>query len=56
MIENDFQNTLSPDCKPRENVDALSSQEIIDIIRDAGCTGMGGAGFPTHVMTTQSAP
>ena len=49
VIENDFQNTLSPDCKPRENVDALSSQEIIDIIRDAGCTGMGGAGFPTHV-------
>ena len=47
VIENDFQNTLSPDCKPRENVDALSSQEIIDIIRDAGCTGMGGAGFPT---------
>ena len=49
VIENDFQNTLSPDCKPRENVDALSSQEIIDIIRDAGCTGMGGAGFPTDI-------
>lgn len=49
VIDNDFQNTLSPDCKPRENVDALTSQEIIDIIRDAGCTGMGGAGFPTHV-------
>ena len=49
VIENDFQNTLSPDCKPRENADALTSQEIIDIIRDAGCTGMGGAGFPTAV-------
>ena len=54
VIENDFQNTLSPDCKPRENVDALSSQEIIDIIRDAGCTGMGGAGFPTHVKISSA--
>ena len=54
VIENDFQNTLSPDCKPRENVDALSAQEIIDIIRDAGCTGMGGAGFPTHVKISSA--
>ena len=54
VIENDFQITLSPDCKPRENVDALSSQEIIDIIRDAGCTGMGGAGFPTHVKISSA--
>ena len=54
VIENDFQNTLCPDCKPRENVDALTSQEIIDIIRDAGCTGMGGAGFPTHVKISSA--
>ena len=54
VIENDFQNTLCPDCKPRENVDALTSQDIIDIIRDAGCTGMGGAGFPTHVKISSA--
>ena len=54
VIENDFQNTLHPDCKPRENVDALTPQEIIDIIRDAGCTGMGGAGFPTHVKISSA--
>ena len=54
VIDNDFQNTMSPDCKPRENVDALTSQEIIDIIRDAGCTGMGGAGFPTHVKISSA--
>ena len=54
VIENDFQNTLCPDCKPRENVDALTSQEIIDIIREAGCTGMGGAGFPTHVKISSA--
>ena len=49
VIENDFQNQVSPDCKPRENVDKLTSKEIVDIVRDAGITGMGGAGFPTHV-------
>ena len=54
VIENDFQNTLSPDCKPRENVDALTAQEITDIIRDAGITGMGGAGFPTHVKISSA--
>jgi len=54
VIENDFQNQLSPDCKPRENVDALTSQEIIEIVRDAGITGMGGAGFPTHVKISSA--
>ncbi len=49
VIENDFQDTVHPDCKPRDNVDALTPAELVDIIRDAGITGMGGAGFPTHV-------
>lgn len=49
IIENDFKDTLSPDCKPRGNVDALTPQELVDIIKTAGITGMGGAGFPTHV-------
>ncbi len=49
VIENDFQDTLCPDCKPRENVDALTPTEIVDIVKEAGITGMGGAGFPTHV-------
>ena len=35
-------------------MDALTSQEIIDIIREAGCTGMGGAGFPTHVKISSA--
>lgn len=30
----------------------LSNREILDIIRDAGIVGQGGAGFPTHVKLT----
>lgn len=54
VIDNDFQNELDPACKPRENVDALTAKEIVDIVRDAGITGMGGAGFPTHVKISSA--
>ena len=51
VIENDQQYTLCPDIKARtqEEVDALSPEELISIIREAGVVGMGGASFPTHV-------
>ena len=51
VIENDHLDTLCEDCKPRtqEEVDALSAEELIGIIREAGVVGMGGATFPTHV-------
>ncbi len=51
VIENDHLGTLCPDIQPRTQaqVDALSPQELIEIIRQAGIVGMGGASFPTHV-------
>ena len=51
VIENDHLGTLCEDCKPRtqEEVDALSREELIGIVREAGIVGMGGATFPTHV-------
>ena len=51
VIENDRKNTLCPDCKPRtqEEVNALSTEDLINIIREGGIVGMGGATFPTHV-------
>ena len=51
VIENDHNQTLCPDIQPRtqEQVDALTPQELMDIIRQAGIVGMGGATFPTHV-------
>ena len=51
VIENDHQYTLCEDIQPRtqEEVDALTPEELIPIIREAGIVGMGGASFPTHV-------
>lgn len=51
VIENDHQQTLCQDIKPRtqEEVDALTPEELMSIIREGGIVGMGGATFPTHV-------
>ncbi len=39
-----------------DDVDALSGEEIIAKVRDAGVVGMGGAGFPTHVKLSPKEP
>ncbi len=51
VIQNDHLDTLCEDIKPRtqEEVDKLTGLELMDIIREAGIVGMGGATFPTHV-------
>ena len=51
VIENDHKGTVCEDCKPRteEEVERLSPEELIAIIREGGVVGMGGATFPTHV-------
>ena len=51
VIQNDHLDELCPDIKPRsqEEVDQLSAEELMSIIREAGIVGMGGASFPTHV-------
>ena len=51
VIENDHLDTLCEEIKPRtqEQVDALTAEELMNIIREGGIVGMGGAAFPTHV-------
>lgn len=44
------------DFYPEAPVEKLSKQEILDIIREAGIVGMGGAGFPTHVKLSPKEP
>ena len=51
VIENDHKGTVCEDCKPRteEEVQMMSPEELIAVIREGGVVGMGGATFPTHV-------
>ena len=41
---------------PYAPVDKLQKDEIIDIVKEAGVVGMGGAGFPTHVKLSPKDP
>lgn len=48
IIENDGEGTLSPDVVPfSKRLGDTSPEEIVDVIRRAGISGMGGATFPT---------
>lgn len=42
--------------RTKEEVEALSAQQIRDIIFNAGVVGLGGAGFPTHIKLNPSQP
>ncbi len=48
VIKNDGQDELCPNIKPKD-WRQLSPKEIVDVVREAGVVGMGGATFPTHV-------
>lgn len=41
---------------PMAPLEKLSREEILDIIRETGIVGMGGAGFPTHVKLSPKEP
>lgn len=48
-IENDYKNTLSPEIKDCEvRFRDLTPEYVIEKVRRAGISGMGGAGFPTY--------
>lgn len=56
IIENDGLDEAVEGFGVKRNPDDFSNQEIIDIIRDAGIVGLGGAGFPTYVKLTPKSP
>ena len=56
VIRNDKKNTLDPSVSPKGDLDSLSKEEIIDIVKNAGIVGMGGAGFPTSVKLAPGKP
>ena len=49
VIENDLQDTFGSELTPHPDYSGLSTDELVNIVKEAGITGMGGAGFPTHV-------
>ena len=55
VIESDDQFTEVEYTKTAD-VDALSKEEIIGKVKEAGVVGMGGAGFPTHVKLSPKEP
>ena len=56
VIENDHLGTLHEDVKPRTQaeVDALTPEQLMEIIHEGGIVGMGGATFPTHIKLSSA--
>ena len=49
VIDNDFQDTPADPMERPAPMEQLTPEQVVALVRDAGITGMGGAGFPTHV-------
>ena len=50
-IENDFLDTLDPSVKQRskEEIDALTREDMVQILKDCASVGLGGSSFPTYI-------
>ena len=49
IIENDKNYTVHEDIKPYGTIEELSKERLLEIVKEIGLVGMGGATFPTHV-------
>ena len=56
VIRSDGKDTLDESVKPHGDLDALTPEDIFNIVRDAGIVGMGGATFPTAVKLKPGKP
>ena len=56
VIESDGLNTVHESVKPNKSLDELTGEEIVEIVKNAGIVGMGGAGFPTYVKLMPNKP
>ena len=56
VIENDGKNTVHASVKPNKPLEELTPDEIVEIVKEAGIVGMGGAGFPTYVKLKPGKP
>lgn len=56
VIQSDGKNTLYESVQPNKDLDSLTPDEIVEIVKEAGIVGMGGAGFPTSVKLKPAKP
>ena len=56
VIQNDKLGTVDESVKPHKGIEELSAEEIVEIVKDKGITGMGGAGFPAYVKFMPAHP
>ena len=56
VIRNDGRNTLHESVKPNKPLEELTPDEIIEIVKEKGIVGMGGATFPTYVKLKPGKP
>ena len=56
VIANDGKEILDESIQPNKSLEELTPAEIIDIVKNAGIVGMGGAGFPTYVKLNPGKP
>lgn len=56
VIRNDRLGTLDESVRPHGDLERLSRSEIVEIVKDKGIVGMGGAGFPAYVKLQPGKP
>ena len=56
VIANDGKDVVDESVQPNKSLEELTPAEIIDIVKNAGIVGMGGAGFPTYVKLNPGKP
>ena len=56
VIKNDGKGSIHESVKPNKPLEELTPDEIIEIVKEAGIVGMGGAGFPTYVKLKPGKP
>ena len=56
VVENDGLDVIHESVHPAKPLEELTPAEIIEIVKNAGIVGMGGAGFPTYVKLNPGKP
>lgn len=49
VIENDFKEKIEQKITVKKDLNSYSFEEFIEVLKDSGIVGMGGAGFPTYI-------